>query len=91
MGSPKANPKGYETASCLTLAGKLKGKLLLVHGTSDVNAPFSGTVRMAEAFIEAGKNFDLQILPDDTHFPSAKHRLFYLQCIRRYFAEHLAP
>jgi dipeptidyl aminopeptidase/acylaminoacyl peptidase len=91
MGSPKENPKGYDEASCTKLAGKLKGKLLIMHGTSDVNAPFSGTIRMAEAFITAGKHIDLQIMPDGTHFPSARHRLFYMQSIRGYFEEHLAP
>lgn len=92
MGLPAQNPQGYEAASCRRLANKLKGKLLLIHGTSDVNAPFSGTLRMIQAFVTAGKNVDLQVLPEGTHFPSpGAHQLHYIGSIRRYFEEHLKP
>ena len=92
MGSPANNPDGYEAASCRKRAGNLKGKLLVIHGTSDVNAPFAGTLRMVEAFIEAGKSIDLQVLPEGTHFPAAgAHQLHYLGSIRRYFEEYLKP
>ncbi len=32
MNTPADNPNGYEAASCLQLASKLEGKLLIVHG-----------------------------------------------------------
>jgi dipeptidyl aminopeptidase/acylaminoacyl peptidase len=92
MGSPARNPEGYEAASCRKLASNLKGKLLVIHGTSDVNAPFSGTLRMVEAFLAVGKHIDLQILPEGTHFPAAgSHQLHYIGSIRRYFEENLKP
>src|SRR5262249_40918319 len=69
MGLPQDNPKGYEAASCSRLASQLKGKLLIVHGSRDVNAPFAATLKMMSAFIGAGKAVDLQVLPDETHAP----------------------
>ena len=54
MGMPAENPEGYERGSNLPLAANLAGPLKIMHGTSDVNAPFSTTMRMISAFIAAG-------------------------------------
>lgn len=89
MGLPKNNPKGYEEGSCLPLAGNLKGKLLMIHATKDVNAPFSGTVKMAEAFIKAGKRFDFMILPDQPHVPFGESGKYWMHLKHRYLQEHL--
>ena len=89
MGLPKNNKTGYEEGSCITLAGNLKGKLLMIHATKDVNAPFSGTMKMAEAFIKAGKRFDLMILPDQPHVPFGDKGKYWLHFTHRYLQEHL--
>jgi len=89
MGLPQKNKKGYEEGSCLPLAGNLEGKLLMVHATKDVNAPFSGTIKMAEAFIKAGKRFDLMILPEQPHVPYGEKGKYWIQLKHRYFQEHL--
>jgi dipeptidyl aminopeptidase/acylaminoacyl peptidase len=91
MGRPEDNPKGYEEASCSRLASKLKGKLLIIHGSRDVNAPFAATMRMLSAFIAAGKAVDLQVLPDETHAPRGSNGAYALDATRRYLAEHLRP
>ena len=62
MNTPENNPNGCEAVSCLHLASKLEGKLLIIHGTSDVNAPFAGTIKMLSALIAAGKYVDLIVL-----------------------------
>jgi len=90
MDTPSANPKGYEAASCLGLASKLKGKLLIIHGTSDVNAPFAATIKMLSAFAAAGKYVDLIVLPEETHALSGKPT-YWLDATRHFFAEHLKP
>ena len=59
MDLPQNNPEGYEQASSLRLANELRGKLLLVHGTSDVNATFSATMKMVDALTRANKHYDL--------------------------------
>ena len=88
MGLPQENSEGYEYASNLLLAGNLAGKLLLVHGTSDTGAPFSGTMKMVEALIQAGKPYDLIVLPEEGHNPRTRYRM---DSARRYFQEHLKP
>jgi dipeptidyl aminopeptidase/acylaminoacyl peptidase len=91
MGLPHSNPAGYAYASNLDRTSSLKGKLLLVHGTSDVNATFSATMKMVEALTRAGKPYDLVVLPEQTHRLSGEHREYYLERLRRYFVEHLRP
>jgi dipeptidyl aminopeptidase/acylaminoacyl peptidase len=91
MGMPEDNPKGYVEASCSHLASRLKGKLLIVHGSRDVNAPFAGTMKMMAAIIAAGKTADLQVLPDETHLPRGASAAYGLEATRRYFIEHLPP
>ncbi len=91
MGMPHNNPEGYEYASSQRLAGNLKGKLLIIHGTSDVNSPFSETMRLVDVLIRAGKLYDLIVLPEQNHSLSGTSRTYRREAIRRYFQEHLKP
>lgn len=67
MGLPEDEPEAYERTSCVEAAGDLSGRLLLVHGTADDNVHVENTMKMAEALIEAGKAYDLQLYPGKTH------------------------
>ena len=67
MTTPQENASGYDDNSPINYANKLKGKYLLVHGTGDDNVHVQNTYRMANALIEANKQFDLAIYPDRTH------------------------
>ncbi len=89
-GSPHNNKEGYEHFSNLRVAGNLKGKLLLIHGTSD-NLDLGGTMKMVEALIRAGKPYDLIIFPEQGHGLSGKNRTYRREAVRRYFQEHLKP
>ncbi len=71
------------------MAGNLKGKLLLVEGTSDVW--FSDTMKMLEALIRAGKPYDLILLPEQPHRLTGTARTYSWEAIRRYFQEQLKP
>jgi len=57
----------YKKGSPITYADKLQGHLLEVHGTSDDNVHMQNTMQMINAFIDAGKQFDLQLYPRKTH------------------------
>ena len=85
---PQDNREGYEYASNIRLAERLKGKLLLIAGTSDVNAPITATLKMVDAFIKADKSFDLIIIPEQDHSFRGNGR-YILEAARRYFEEHL--
>jgi len=70
------------------LAENLEGHLLLVHGNIDNNVHPANTLRLANALIKAGKQFDMMILPGQRHgfgeFTPYFERMYW-----RYFAEHL--
>jgi dipeptidyl aminopeptidase/acylaminoacyl peptidase len=93
LGSPKDNPEGYENFSLLPLAKNLEGKLLLIHGTSDDVAPFSHVMKVADALIKAGKEFDMLVLPEVNHYFSRgpEYRDYFHRTVLRYFVEHLKP
>ncbi|WP_223784149.1 DPP IV N-terminal domain-containing protein [Myxococcus sp. AS-1-15] len=69
LGLRDQNPQGYAAGDNLALAHQLKGQLKLMHGTSDVNATLSVTMRMADALIKAGKRFELLLMPGEPHSP----------------------
>ena len=89
MGLPENNVDGYLAASNIEHAGKLKGKLLVIHGTADRNAPFVGTMKMITALILQGKTFDFVPLADQGHSFSGPLRIKWLNLIIDYFREHL--
>jgi dipeptidyl-peptidase-4 len=91
MGRPEENKEGYDFGSNLLLAGKLKGHLLLIHGTSDLNAPFSATIQMIDALVQAGKPYDLIVLPEQTHRPEGPSKMYSMDAHKRYLVDHLKP
>ena len=66
-GLPDDNDAGYEDNSPINYASGLKGKFLLVHGSADDNVHVQNTMRLAEALVQADKDFDLFIYPDKNH------------------------
>ena len=67
MGLPADNPAGYRDGSPITHAGKLRGNVLLVHGTGDDNCHYQGTERLMEELIAKGKRFGVLPYPNRTH------------------------
>jgi dipeptidyl aminopeptidase/acylaminoacyl peptidase len=57
----------YRAQSNVTLAHRLAGKLLLVHGEMDENVHPASTLQVVDALIAANKDFDLLILPNRPH------------------------
>jgi dipeptidyl aminopeptidase/acylaminoacyl peptidase len=89
MGMPAENPEGYATGSNIPLAARLAGPLKIMHGTSDVNAPFSTTMRMISALIAANRPYDLLVVPGGPHNPPDPAGRYYRQDVRRWMATHL--
>ncbi len=67
LGLPQANPDGYRESSALTHAGKVRGDLLLIHGTVDENVHTRHSERLIEAFAAAGRRVELVTLPEQRH------------------------
>ena len=70
MGLPQDNPEGYNVSSVVRAAGKLHGKLLILHGAIDDNVSLRNTMRFVEALQDANKDFELMI------YPSSRHGIF---------------
>jgi dipeptidyl aminopeptidase/acylaminoacyl peptidase len=64
QGDGKTN---YDNQANQLIAGNLKGKLLLAHGTLDSNVPPYNTLLVVDALIKANKDFDLIMLPNRNH------------------------
>jgi dipeptidyl aminopeptidase/acylaminoacyl peptidase len=77
----------YDDQANQNHADKLKGKLLLAHGTMDSNVPPYNTLLVVDALIKANKDFDLILFPNRGHgFGSEPYM------VRRrwdYFVRHL--
>jgi dipeptidyl-peptidase-4 len=67
MSTPQLNSDGYETGSVLNKVEKLKGKLLLVHGTADDNVHFQNTVVLVDELVKANKQFQVMFYPGKNH------------------------
>ncbi|HMS03891.1 MAG TPA: prolyl oligopeptidase family serine peptidase, partial [Gemmatimonadaceae bacterium] len=63
---PQSHPATFERGA-LQYAGNLQGHLLLIHGLQDDVVPFSTVLKLAEALMREGKDFDLAIAPHATH------------------------
>jgi len=79
----------YNQVSNITMAGNLKGKLLLVHGGIDENVNPSATFKLAEALVKADKEFDMLILPSQHHGYAGKYNDYFTKKKWNYFVEHL--
>ncbi len=79
----------YHLVSNITMAGNLKGKLLITHGGIDENVNPSATFKLAEALIRADKEFDMLILPSQRHGYTGKYNDYFTKKRWNYFVEHL--
>jgi dipeptidyl-peptidase-4 len=68
MRRPQVNEWGYDNSDVMLLAAELKGELLLVHGTADDNVHAQQSWLYVDALVQAGKQFEMQMYPDDNHF-----------------------
>jgi dipeptidyl aminopeptidase/acylaminoacyl peptidase len=89
LGTPQHHPQAYEFASNFRLAPRLRGKLFLIHGNLDANAPFGSTLKLVAAFIEAGRAVDMLVLPDQTHAFGGKARMYWMDSVGAYFVKNL--
>jgi dipeptidyl-peptidase-4 len=85
-----ANADAYKKSSPINHAANLHGHLLEVHGTSDDNVHMQNTMQMINAFINAGKQFDLQLYPRKTHGIGGREaRVHLFTRIRDHFRREL--
>ena len=76
MGLPKDNAAGYDDNSPINYVDKLKGKLLIVHGSGDDNVHMQNSMEIINKLIAANKQFDMMIYPDRNHSIYARYHLY---------------
>jgi len=67
MRTPQENPGGYDDNSPLNFTDRIKGKFLIIHGTSDDNVHFQNSVEMIQAMIKNNVDFQSAYYPNKNH------------------------
>ncbi len=67
MSTPGRNPEGYAETSPITYAAKLKGNLLVVHGTTDDNVHWQNTIVFVNELIRDNKQVQTMFYPGRNH------------------------
>ncbi len=88
MKRPQDNPTGY-AFNPITYADKLKGKMLLIHGTGDDNVHFQNSIAFQEALITKGKQFDTFIYPNQPHAVRGKSQIHLYHLMTNYILKNL--
>jgi dipeptidyl-peptidase-4 len=78
MRKPSENPDGYDANSPVTHAGKLNGKLLLVHGTADDNVHLQHTMELTDRLVKENKQFEMFLYPGKNHNISGGDTRYHL-------------
>src|SRR5256886_380429 len=91
MGLPQDNKSGYETASAISHAEGLRGRLLLVHGSGDDNVHYQGSERLLNRLVALGKPVDFMEYPNRSHCicEGQGTTLHVYSLLTRYLIEHL--
>lgn len=88
MDTPAENQKGFDEASTLNYVKNLKGKLLLIHGTSDDVVVMQHNFMLIKKFVEAGKQVDFFPYPMHKHNVMGKDRVHLMQKVLDYIIDN---
>ncbi len=81
--------KDYKEQANETIASRLKGHLLLIHGDIDDNVNPTETMRLVNALMNANKDFQMLLVPNMYHGPSGPHALYVVRREWDFFARYL--
>ena len=90
MRRPQVNASGYEESSLMNRGADLSGNVLIIHGTGDDNVHVQHTMQYIHALVEADKQFEMQLYPDDNHhLRKGNNALHMHKRIKRFLDENL--
>ncbi|MEO7218519.1 MAG: DPP IV N-terminal domain-containing protein [Gemmatimonadaceae bacterium] len=72
-----------------TLASRVKGHLLLIHGDIDQNVHPTATMHLVDALMTANKSFDMLFVPNMNHGDTGPHALYVMRRRWDYFVRYL--
>jgi dipeptidyl-peptidase-4 len=88
MDTPAENQKGFDEANTLNYVKDLKGKLLLIHGTSDDVVVMQHNFALIKKFVEAEKQVDFFAYPMHKHNVLGKDRVHLMTKVLNYVIEN---
>jgi dipeptidyl-peptidase-4 len=88
MDTPAENQKGFDESNVMNYAKDLKGKLLLIHGTSDDVVVEQHNLTLVKKFIELGKQIDYFPYPMHKHNVQGKDRVHLMTKVLNYVIEN---
>lgn len=65
--TPQENPEGYRKGAPLALADRLKGNLLIIHGSADDNVHLQNTMDFTEKLVQSDVPFEMAVYTDRDH------------------------
>ncbi|HEY0042775.1 MAG TPA: prolyl oligopeptidase family serine peptidase, partial [Flavisolibacter sp.] len=89
MDTPQENPEGYAATDLISQAGKLKDKLLLIHGLQDPVVVQQHSVNFVKAAVDKKVQVDYMIYPGHEHNVLGKDRAHLYQKVSDYFNQYL--
>lgn len=89
MDTPEQNPEGYETASLLNYADRLKGNLLIIQGMKDKTVVPQHALMLIHKFVESGVQAEFFPYPEHEHNVRGIDRAHLYEKISSYFIAHL--
>jgi dipeptidyl-peptidase-4 len=88
MDTPAENKEGFDQSSTLNYVKNLKGKLLLIHGTSDDVVVMQNNFSLIKKFVEAQKQVDFFPYPMHKHNVQGKDRVHLMKKVLDYVIEN---
>lgn len=90
MGTPAANPNGFEASNLLNFVDQLQGKLLLVHGTNDPVVVWQHSLKLAKKAASLGVPLDYYPYVGHGHGVRGEEQFHLYQKISAYIDQALA-
>ncbi len=93
MSLPDDNEEGYKNGSQITYVHRLKGNLLIVHGTGDDNCHYQSCQALINELIKHNKHFSMMSYPNRTHAikEGENTRRHLYELLTRYLNKNLPP
>ena len=89
MDMPQENKEGYDANNLLNHVGKLKGKLLMIHGAQDDVVVWQHSIMYLKAAVDKGVQLDYYVYPGHFHNVLGPDRAHLMEKITNYFLEKL--
>ncbi len=89
MDTPQTNPEGYAKSNLLNYVNQLKGKMMLIHGTSDDVVVWQHSLMYLKKAVDQNVQLDYFVYPGHLHNVIGRDRIHLLTKVSNYFFQNL--